>query len=214
VAYDDATKTATLTPSSTLAGNVTYTATVTTGAKSAAGTNLAAPKTWSFTTYACPCSLMDGLTPSYTGLDTRDGRPEPGPWTYELGTKIKVNSAASLTAIRFYKDAGETGTHTATLWSASGSVIATATYGSETASGWQEAALSSPVALTPGTTYVISVGFNTRFVMTANALGSALSDGPLQTVADGANGVIGGAAGVFPTASWANSSYFVDAVVQ
>ncbi|MCW2986674.1 MAG: hypothetical protein JWR63_4244 [Conexibacter sp.] len=214
VAYDDATKTATLTPSSALAGNVAYTATVTTGAKSALGTALGAAKTWSFTTFACPCSAMGGLTPTYTGLDTRDGRAAPGPWSYELGTKIKVTSAASLTAIRFYKDAGETGTHTATLWSATGSVIATATYTGESASGWQEAALSTPVALTPGSTYVISVGFNARFVMTASALGSPLVNGPLQTVADGANGVIGDAAGVFPTASWANSSYFVDAVVQ
>jgi hypothetical protein len=214
VAYDDATKNATLTPAAPLDGNVSYTATVTTGAKSDAGTALGAEKTWTFTTFACPCSLIGGLTPSYTGLDTRDGRPAPGPWTYELGTKIKVNSAASLTAIRFYKDAGETGTHTATMWSAGGSVVATATFTGETASGWQEAPLSTPIALTPGSTYTISVGFNTRFVMTANALGSALTSGPLQTVADGANGVIGDAAGVFPTASWANSSYFVDAVVQ
>jgi hypothetical protein len=214
VAYDDPTKTATLTPSSALAGNVTYTATVTTGAKGASGTPLGADKTWTFSTFACPCSAMGGLTPSYTGLDTRDGRPAPGPWTYELGTKIKVTTAASLTAIRFYKDAAETGTHTATLWSASGSVIATATFSGESASGWQQAALSSPVALTPGTTYVISVGFNTSFVMTASALGSPLTNGPLQTVADGQNGVIGTAAGVFPTASWNNSSYFVDAVVQ
>ena len=37
VTYDEPTKTATLTPSAPLAGNLTYTATVTTGATGAAG---------------------------------------------------------------------------------------------------------------------------------------------------------------------------------
>jgi hypothetical protein len=212
VAYDATTKTATLTPSAPLSTMATYTATITTGAKSAAGVALASAVSWSFTSAGCPCSAMSGLTPASTNLDVRDGRAGTG-LTYELGTKIQVSAAASLTGIRFYKDAGETGTHVGRIWSSAGTVIAQATFTSETASGWQQQAFASPVALSPGVTYVVSVGFNTRFVMTAGGLAGAQSSGPLSTVV-GANGVFGNSAGTFPTNSWNNSNYFVDGVVQ
>jgi uncharacterized protein DUF4082/Big-like domain-containing protein len=215
VTYDDTTRTATLNPSASLSSATTYTATVSTGVKSATGQALGSPKTWSFTTSSCPCQMMpDTLTPQYGSLDTRDGRPAPGPWTYELGTKFQVSSPVSLTAVRFYKPAAETGTHVGTLWTASGQVVAQVTFTGETASGWQQQVLSTPVSLTPGVTYVVSVGFNVRFVSTTNGLRNALSSGPLSSVADGQNGVYGAAAGVFPTGSWSSSNYFVDAVVR
>lgn len=50
VAYNPATTTATFTPSSPLAGGTTYTATITTGAKDAAGNALAANRIWTFIT--------------------------------------------------------------------------------------------------------------------------------------------------------------------
>jgi hypothetical protein len=214
VTYDDPTQTATLTPTGPLTKGVVYTATVTTGAKSSGGTALAATKTWTFTTSSCPCSLMSSLTPAATGLDVRDGRWQGGPWTYEMGTKVSVSSAASLTAIRFYKDAAETGTHVGTLWSSAGTAIAQVTFTGETASGWQQMALASPVALTPGVTYTVSVGFNSRFTMTSGGLSAPLSNGPLSAVNDGQNGVFASAAGLFPSSSWGSSNYFVDAVVQ
>jgi hypothetical protein len=214
VTYDDVTKTATLTPSATLTSGVTYTATVSTGVQSSAGVNMATAKTWSFSTSGCPCNVMNGLTPQYTNLDVRDGRTGSGPWTYELGTKFSVSAAASLSAIRFYKDAGETGTHVGTLWNAAGQVVAQVTFSGESASGWQQQALTTPVALTPGAVYTVSVGFNTRFVSTTYGLRNALTSGPLATVADGQNGVYAAAAGTFPSSSWSSSNYFVDPVVQ
>lgn len=212
VSYDGPTKTVTLTPSAPLSNSQTYTATITTGAKSSGGLALGSAVSWSFTTAGCPCSAMSGLTPALTGLDVSDGRGS-GTWTYEMGTKIQVSTDSQLTAIRFYKDAGETGTHTATLWSAGGTVLAQATFTSETASGWQQQALASPVALTAGTTYVVSVNMNTKFVMTGAGLASARTSGPLSTVV-GSNGVFGTSAGTFPSNSYNNSNYFVDAVVQ
>ena len=214
VSYDDVTKTATLTPTAALTAATTYTATITTGVKGADGTPMAAAKTWTFTTSPCPCTTMDGLTPQYTNLDVRDGRGGSGPWTYEMGTKFTVSSAASLSAIRFYKDAAETGTHVGTVWDASGAIIAQTTFTGESASGWQQQALSTPLALTTGTVYTVSVGFNARFVMTSYGLRDARTSGPLSTVADGQNGVFGLSAGTFPTGSWASSNYFVDPVVQ
>jgi Domain of unknown function (DUF4082)/Bacterial Ig-like domain len=212
VAYDAVTKTVTLTPSAPLSMLATYTATITTGAQNAGGTALASAVTWTFTTAGCPCSAMSGLTPAATSLDVSDGRSGSG-LTYELGTKIQVSTAASLTAVRFYKDAGENGTHVARVWDAAGNQITSATFTSETGSGWQQQALSSPVALSAGVTYVVSVGFNTKFVMTGGGLASARTSGPLSTVV-GSNGVFGNSAGTFPTNSWNNSNYFVDAVVQ
>jgi hypothetical protein len=212
VTYDSVTKVATLTPTGALSISATYTATISTAVKSAAGASLASAKTWSFTTAGCPCSLMAGLTPASTGLDVVDGRGA-GTWTYELGTQIQVSSASTLTGIRFYKDAGETGTHVGTVWSTSGTALATVTFTGESASGWQQATFSSPVSLTAGATYTVSVGFNTRFVMSGAGLGSQLTAGPLSSVVGG-NGVFGNAAGVFPSNSWNASNYFVDAVVQ
>ena len=47
----------------------------------------------------------------------------------------------------------------------------------------------------------------------ANATGTIFAL-PLSSIADGANGVYGSAAGVFPTQSFSSSNYFVDVVVQ
>ena len=88
------------------------------------------------------------------------------------------------------------------------------TFTGETASGWQTQALTTPVALAPGSTYVVSVNANSLFVMTRSGLATALTSGPLSSVADGANGVFANSAGTFPTSSWSSSSYLVDAVVR
>lgn len=62
VAYDSATRTASLTPSAPLANDTTYSATVKggpSGVEDAAGNALAADRTWSFSTAAaCPCTLF------------------------------------------------------------------------------------------------------------------------------------------------------------
>jgi len=55
VTYISATQIATFTPSSTLALNTTYTATITTGVADTFGNNLAANFVWSFTTPVGPC---------------------------------------------------------------------------------------------------------------------------------------------------------------
>jgi hypothetical protein len=201
-------------PSAALASATSYTATLTTGIKSATGVAMSSPVSFSFTTATCPCSLLTGLTPAATQLPTQDGRSGAGPWSYEMGMKIQVSSPVSLTAIRFYKDSAETGTHIGRLWNASGTQLAQTTFAGETAAGWQQQALSSPVALTPGQVYVVSVGINANFVMTASGLATQRTSGPLSSVADGANGVFGSAAGVFPTGSWNSSNYFIDAVVS
>jgi hypothetical protein len=215
VSYDDATRTARLAPAAALAPSTSYTATLSSAVRSSDGVAMTAPVSWTFTTSPCPCQLFGAAsTPAATGLPTQDGRSGAGPWSYEMGVKIQVSQAARLEAIRFYKSPGETGTHVGRLWSASGTQLATVTFAGESASGWQQANLSTPVALTPGQTYVVSVGVNAYFVMTGAGLQSQAVSGPLASLADGANGVYGNAAGTFPTGSYNSSNYFVDAVVR
>jgi hypothetical protein len=213
VAYDEATETAHLRPS-TLTASTTYTAELTVGVRAADGTPLT-PATATFTTGTCPCSLFSpSLLPARTGLPTRDGRALPGPWSYELGVKVTVDQTMDLTAIRFYKDARETGLHTATVWSASGVIMARVPVAGETASGWQQQRLATPLRLDPATTYVVSVNANSYFVATTSGLLTQVVSGPLRSVADGNNGVFGSSAEVFPNRSSRSSNYFVDLVVR
>jgi Domain of unknown function (DUF4082) len=169
---------------------------------------------WAFTTSACPCTLFGGTgTPEFTNLDTANGRGGAGPFSLEMGMKIRVIQPAELEGIRFYKATDETGTHVGRLWTASGQPVASLTFSGESASGWQEQSFASPVDLAPGQTYVVSVGMNSRFSMTRYVFGTELSSGPLRSVVDGQNGVFSDAAGVFPTQSWGDSSYWIDGVV-
>ena len=214
VSYDGPSRTVTIKPSGSLAWNTTYTATVTTGVKAADGTLLLNPIAWSFSTASCPCSLITG-TPDKIHLPVTDDRSGAGPFSYELGTKIVATAPAQLLAIRYYRDSSETGTHIGRVWSSTGTLLASVTFQNETSSGWQQQALTTPLPLTVGQTYVVSIGINAYFVMTNFGLQNQLTNGPISTdVSDGKNGVIGSSAGVFPTASWQSSSYYVDAVAQ
>jgi hypothetical protein len=144
----------------------------------------------------------------------QDGRSGAGPWSYELGTKFAVDQAATLSAVRFWKDTRETGSHTARVWTASGTLITTAAATGETASGWQTVILPTAVNLTPGTTYVVSVNANAFFSVSRSGLATQLTSGIAHTVADGKNGIYGSAAGAFPTLSFSSTNYFVDVVVR
>ena len=143
LAYDAAARRATLTPQAPLAVGVRYTARLSTAIRSSGGAPLAADVSWSFTTADCPCSLMSSLTPAQTGLPVHDYRPGPGPFSYELGTKVTVDEPTELVALRYYRSAGETGAHVGRVWSASGQQLAQASFQNESASGWQRQALAS-----------------------------------------------------------------------
>ena len=182
--------------------------------QAADGIALASAVSWSFSTAACPCQLFSPiLTPDFIGLPTQDGRTGTGPWSYEFGTKVTVDEPTRLNAIRYYKSPGETGTHVGRVWTAGGVQLSQVTFTSETASGWQQQALAPPLALQPGATYVISVNANAFFSVTGGWLATRIVSGPLSSVADGANGVFGLAAGTFPTHSYNTTNYFVDVSV-
>ena len=68
------------------------------------------------------------------------------PSAVDLGVKFTADASGSITGIRFYKGAGNTGTHIGSLWTASGTLLGQVTFTSESATGWQEVDFSSPVA--------------------------------------------------------------------
>ncbi len=74
----------------------------------------------------------------------------------ELGVKFQASTNGTITGIRFYKGSLNTGTHVGDLWSSTGTLLASATFTNETASGWQQVDFSNPVQITAGATYIAS----------------------------------------------------------
>ena len=67
----------------------------------------------------------------------------------ELGVKFTSSQNGFITGIRFYKSAANTGTHVGNLWTDGGTLLASAVFTGETASGWQQVNFSSPVQSQP-----------------------------------------------------------------
>ena len=74
----------------------------------------------------------------------------------EVGVKFTTDTFGTVSGLRFYKAATNTGTHVGNLWTASGQLLARATFTGESASGWQTVSFAQPVAINANTTYVAS----------------------------------------------------------
>jgi hypothetical protein len=73
-----------------------------------------------------------------------------------VGVKFTTDTPGIATGIRFYKASTNTETHIGNLWTASGQLLASATFTNESASGWQQVNFAQPVPLAKKTTYVAS----------------------------------------------------------
>ncbi len=224
VSYDASARTATLAPTSPLSAAATYTATLRGGAsdprvKDSAGNALSASISWSFTTTSfatvsgsvCPCGgWSDSSVPVNPATDDPDA--------VELGVKFRSDVAGLITGIRFYKGTGNTGTHIGNLWTASGVLLARATFGAETASGWQQVNFASPVAITADTVYVASYfAPNGHYAADRYYFSTSGVDNPpvhlLKDGESGGNGLYGYApASAFPSSSFRATNYWVDVV--
>jgi hypothetical protein len=74
----------------------------------------------------------------------------------ELGISFKSDVSGYITGVRFYKSVNNTGTHIGNLWSGTGTLLASATFTNETASGWQQVNFSHPVLINANTRYIAS----------------------------------------------------------
>jgi hypothetical protein len=145
-------------------------------------------------------TLNSALLPDETGLSDSD--------EYELGMKFTVNVAGHITAIRFYKDAADaTPTHTGRIWNRDTSAqIASVVFTGETASGWQQQTLASPLAVVPGVSYAVSVNI-------ANGTGSGGAWVRTPTGFPTTIGLFTATQGVLPTTE-RQANYFRDVVFE
>ncbi len=170
---------------------------------------------WSFTTAnatppSCPCSLWT--------LSTTPGPVRNNTFAVELGVRFTSDISGFVTGVRFYKYAQNTGTHVGNVWTSSGTLLGTVTFTGETASGWQQAAFATPIAITANTTYVVSYHTNTGYrAQTSGGLTAAVDRAPLHALsssAAGGNGVYRyGTTSAFPNQTSNASNYWVDVVV-
>ncbi|MCK1676436.1 DUF4082 domain-containing protein [Bradyrhizobium sp. 150] len=129
-----------------------------------------------------------------------------------LGVRFTSSAAGTISAIKYYKSANDTGTHAGSLWSSTGTLLATATFSNETSSGWQTVTFSSPVSIAAGTTYVASFHSNGHYADTPNYFATAHANGPLTAAASN-NGVYSyGTGNLFPTSTFSATNYWVDVV--
>ncbi|MFE7168676.1 DUF4082 domain-containing protein [Streptomyces sp. NPDC057616] len=206
---------ATFTPSTQLSLHTTYTASV--QASDVWGNAMTDPVTWSFTTdstppaVTCPCTLWPAsATPATTDV-TGDAN------SVELGTRFTSSAAGWITGVTFYKGTGNTGTHTGSLWSDAGTLLASGTFTNETASGWQTLTFATPVAVTAGTPYVVSYHApNGNYAVDGGYFAGAHQSYPLTGTADTTahhNGLYRyGADPAFPNGSYGSANYWVGPV--
>ncbi len=134
----------------------------------------------------------------------------------ELGVKFRSDTGGTITGIRFYKAATNTGTHVGNLWSVGGTRLGTATFSNETASGWQQVNFSPPVAIQANTVYVASYfAPEGHYSGDLNYFASqGVDTRPLHALATGVaggDGVYGyGATSSFPTNTFKALNYWVD----
>lgn len=161
-----------------------------------------------FSSYVANAStetLLTTQTPQL--LNVTDGSTA----NYELGMKFTSGVAGQITAIRFWKASRETGTHVGHIWTSSGQLLASATFVSETASGWQQQSLATPLSINANTVYVVTVNTgNTFYAVTDTGFSNQIVHLDLKSIVGG-NGVYG-SPGRFPTTTWESSNYFRDIV--
>ena len=211
VSYDANASIATLIPTSPLAAGTLYSVSV--SAKDLAGNAMATPATWTFTTAVAVGGYPITIWPT-SAVPATPAANDSG--SVEVGVKFRSDIDGSVTGIRFYKGAGNTGTHVGHLWSSAGTLLGSAVFANESATGWQQVNFSSPIPVTAGLTYVASyLAPNGHYAATSAGLQAGVNNPPVRAIADGVdggNGVYAYGAGGFPTGSYGGANYWVDIV--
>jgi hypothetical protein len=198
VTFDTATATVTFTPTADYVGaaSFNYTITDSTGLTSTANVGL-----------YVGLPIVDSLwtnsaTPS--ALSTNDPNP------VELGMRFVASTDGVITGLRYYKSALDTGTHVGSLWTSTGTLLASATFANETDSGWQTVNFASGVSIVAGTPYVAAYHSNGNYAASVGYFTSDYTNGPL-TAPGGTNGVYTYSnTSVFPTSTYNGNNYWVD----
>ena len=138
---------------------------------------------------------------------------DPDPSGVSLGVKFLATEAGVITGLKYYKGAGDTGTHVGSLWTSDGTLLASATFTNESTSGWQYVTFDNPVSVSADTTYVASYHSNGHYAATGNYFGATYSSGSLATPGPAAGVYTYGAGNLFPT-STSSANYWVDVLFE
>jgi hypothetical protein len=170
--------------------------------------------TLTVTAAATSYSIWGATIPAVTATDGY----YPDKKSLEVGVKFRSSIGGRVTAIRFYKNTKNTGAHQGHLWSSAGKLLASVDFTGETASGWQQAKLATPVTLAPNTTYIVSFHTTTGYMDSVSYFTSTgVTNGPLRALRsgeDGKNGVyVYSSTTKFPNQSVEDANYWVDVVL-
>jgi hypothetical protein len=158
--------------------------------------------------------IADAVSHSFYTNTTTPGANSLDPGGVEVGHRFRTSIGGSIKSVKFYKYAQNTGTHTANLWTATGTLLATATFINETASGWQQVDFATPVPITANTTYVVSYHTPTGYyAYTYDAFNNSQTNGPITWIG-GSNGLYNYGASSFPTNVYRNNNYWIDVVFE
>lgn len=160
----------------------------------------------------CPCDTIWQPSAAPSNVDPNDTHAT------ELGVTFRADADGYVTGIRFYKGALNTGTHVGNLWSSTGTLLGTAIFVSESATGWQQVLFSSPIPVKANTSYVASY-----FAPQGHYSGdpqyfavNGVDAAPLHALQDGVSGPNGmylySPSSAFPTSTYGSANYWVDVV--
>jgi hypothetical protein len=215
VSYNATSYTATLVPSAALSYATTYTATISTAVKDTSGASPAAAYAWSFATAS---QSQGGTFTIWPATAVPAVVADNDTTATEVGVKFRSSAAGYITGLRFYKSSTNTGTHTGSLWTSTGTLLASTTFTNETASGWQQANLSTPISIAANTIYVASYHTNSGHYSEDDQYfaTSGVTNGPLEAVSNTVsppNGLyVYTDSGAFPTLAYNSANYWVDVV--
>jgi YD repeat-containing protein len=201
--YNTTTRTATFTPSAALTVGRTYTVSVNAQAGPAP---ILSPYAWSFTVAGPPVAntiFASTELPQVASVGSTDDT--------EVGVRFMPVADGTVSGVRFYKGPANTGSHVGSLWSADGSLLASATFTGESSSGWQSVNFPQSVPVLAGQTYVASYRApNGGYATTDNQFAVDRDTFPYHIVAG--SGVTHAGAGFPATAG--NTNYWVDVTLQ
>jgi hypothetical protein len=202
-------------------------ATTTTSLPATTTTSLPATTTTSLpatTTTTLLATTTTTLPPSGEARSLWPDDPQPalldaGPdGPVELGLKFRSDVAGWISGVRFYKSLANTGPHVASLWTGTGTRLATVTADDAAGEGWQELTFPTPMPIQPDTVYVVS--YFCPYGHYSGTLDYFATQGvdtpPLHAPATneaGGNGVfVYSGTSAFPTFTYYALNYWVDVV--
>lgn len=146
-------------------------------------------------------SVLAALTPQVS----------TGTSAWELGTRILSDVPGQVLACRYWRLAEDLGPHTCRVWAADGTKLAEVPFENETASGWQEQALSMPLPVAAGAVFTVSVSApgGVHFPILPQGFTIPIEDGHLTY----RSGAFINAPGQFPSTD-SVGNYFRDVVFQ